>query len=197
MVDRKIFRYGKDGTTWMQTYTNKRVYPLELKIEDIDINDIAHSLSLQCRFNGHCRRFYSVAEHSILVSDLISDEYGIECKFAALLHDAAEAYIGDIIRPVKQQLRVGSIEKRIEELVYKKFGVSVESEMMEAIKMADNAAVIGEGKILFGAEATNDWNISKVNYSDCMRIRHLHCYKPKDAEVMFMAKFRGFIGVIG
>ena len=53
---------------WIQTYSGKKFYPLDPRPEDIDIRDIAHALSLNCRFNGHCRCFYSVAEHSVGVS---------------------------------------------------------------------------------------------------------------------------------
>ncbi len=86
---------------WIMTYTKKKFYPLAPKREDIDIEDIAHSLSMLCRFNGHCPKFYSVAEHSILVSSLLPDEY----KLWGLLHDAGEAYLSDIPRPIKNSLK--------------------------------------------------------------------------------------------
>jgi hypothetical protein len=68
--------------------------------EDIFIEDIAHSLAYQCRFAGHTTKFYSVAEHSIILSHLTKPED----RLWALLHDSAEAYIGDVIRPVKHAL---------------------------------------------------------------------------------------------
>ncbi len=96
---------------WIETYTGRHVNPLELKPEDIDITDIAHSLSQLCRFVGHCRRFYSVAQHSIHVASLVFEEFSKQLfediKFAdrtclaALLHDGAEAYLSDLSRPVK------------------------------------------------------------------------------------------------
>ena len=84
---------------WIQTYTGKKFRPLEAAPEDIDIRDIAHALALQCRFNGHCRVFYSVAEHSVRVSQVVSSEHALW----GLLHDAAEAYLTDLPRPVKRQ----------------------------------------------------------------------------------------------
>lgn len=81
----------------IRTFTGKLVDPLDLKPEDIDIRDIAHALSQQCRFTGHTRKFYSVAEHCILVSELCPTEL----KLAGLLHDADEAYLIDLARPVK------------------------------------------------------------------------------------------------
>lgn len=99
----------------IKTYTGRWVDPLNVRAEDVDIRDIAHSLARQCRFNGHCDRFVSVAEHSIWVSRITKTPCaGGACrcsgctkiKLWALLHDAAEAYIGDIPRPIKQHLFV-------------------------------------------------------------------------------------------
>ena len=86
-----------ETTCWMQTYTGKIFYPLEPVIADIDIEDIAAALSKQCRFGGHCGKFYSVAEHCCHVADYAPQSYKIE----ALLHDASEAYLVDIPRPIK------------------------------------------------------------------------------------------------
>src|SRR5579859_2936777 len=82
---------------WMQTYTGRQAWPIDMRPEDIDINDIAHSLSMQCRYNGHCRRFYSVAEHSYWVSKYVEPENALW----GLMHDASEAYVTDVPRPLK------------------------------------------------------------------------------------------------
>lgn len=67
----------------------------------VNTADIAHSLSMQCRFNGHTSEFYSVAQHCCLVADLVPAEH----QLAALLHDATEAYVGDLVRPLKEGMR--------------------------------------------------------------------------------------------
>ena len=77
---------------WIQTYTGRQFWPLDPRIEDIDIHDIAHALSHQCRYSGHCLRFYSVAEHSVLLSHHVAGEH----MLWALLHDAWEAYLAAI-----------------------------------------------------------------------------------------------------
>lgn len=88
------WRYGD----WMQTYEGNQFWPLHPMIEDVNFRDIAHALSLICRYGGHCIKFYSVAEHSVLLSRAVSPEN----RLYALLHDAAEAYVGDVVRPLKR-----------------------------------------------------------------------------------------------
>jgi len=91
----------------MLTYSGRKISILYPGVEDINIEDIAHALSLQCRYNGHCNKFYSVAEHSILAARMFKARYGIkfECDFIyTLMHDAAEAYLGDIVHPIKSYL---------------------------------------------------------------------------------------------
>ncbi|MEM4379972.1 MAG: hypothetical protein QXL01_04720, partial [Thermoplasmatales archaeon] len=91
------FSNGPNGMEpWIETYSGKKFDYLAQS--ELDIEDIAHALSNLCRFNGHTRVFYSVAEHSVNVSSMVPPEL----KIAALLHDAAEAYIGDVPSPLKQ-----------------------------------------------------------------------------------------------
>ena len=83
---------------WIQTYTGKMFYPLDPRVEEIDIFDVAHALSNVCRFTGHVKTFYSVSQHSVLASDKVPAEY----KLTALLHDASEFAIADVARPIKR-----------------------------------------------------------------------------------------------
>lgn len=76
------------------TFTGKHFNVYEPEVDMIDPRDISHSLAHLCRFNGHTREFYSVAQHSCIVADLVPEEH----KLAALLHDATEAYLGDMTR---------------------------------------------------------------------------------------------------
>lgn len=87
--------------SWLQTYSGARVSVMNPQPEQMLIEDIATALSKQCRFNGHCKEFYSVAEHSIRGAYLALGLYGVDVAKEFLLHDATEAYMGDMIRPVK------------------------------------------------------------------------------------------------
>lgn len=84
--------------SWICTHSGRRFYPLDPRVDDICIEDIAHALSNICRFTGHVNSFYSVAEHSWRASLASPFEY---LKLALLLHDASEAYLCDLSRPVK------------------------------------------------------------------------------------------------
>ncbi len=115
-------------TDWIQTFTGKKFFPLEPNIEDICIEDIAHSLSMQCRFAGHSKTHYSVAQHSIaMVNGWFNGPENKELAKYALLHDASEAYLTDIPRPLKhlpQFQFYRDAEKHLSELIYVKFGLN-------------------------------------------------------------------------
>ena len=108
---------------YIHTYSGKKFCPLDPKIEDIDINDISHALSLMTRANGHYKYFYSVAQHSInCYKEAVARNYSKKVQLACLLHDASEAYISDITRPVKKNLsEYRVIEKNIQDKIYRKF----------------------------------------------------------------------------
>ena len=109
----------------MNTYTGKRFDPLQMKPEDVDLVDIAHALSLLCRGGGHIDRFYTVGQHSINCARE-AQARGWERKLilACLLHDASEAYIADIIRPVKPYLtNYLEIESKIMGTILTHFGL--------------------------------------------------------------------------
>jgi hypothetical protein len=107
------------ATGWIQTMAGRRFYPLDPRIEDIHIADIAAHLSKLCRFGGACLDFYSVAEHSVLVARRAPPRL----KLTALLHDASEAYLVDVPRPLKTHLtNYNEIEDHLAALIAKKFG---------------------------------------------------------------------------
>lgn len=132
-----------DAKTAMTLSSGDRIDPLHPSVEDIHISDIAHSLSMQCRYNGHTGGHYSVARHSLIVSQLLyEDPWAIDADWPSpkngmediallaltgLLHDAAEAYLGDMIRPLKHGPETGraylEAEKKLEAVIFKRFGI--------------------------------------------------------------------------
>jgi hypothetical protein len=100
---------------WMQTYTGRQFWPIDPRADEIDIVDIAHALSQQCRFAGHCKTFYSVAEHSWRTSNVCNSENALW----GLLHDASEAYLVDLPTPVKHASEMGSAYQVIEDRLMK------------------------------------------------------------------------------
>jgi hypothetical protein len=85
---------------YIVTYTGRAFYPMDPRAEDVSILDIGHALGHLCRFNGHVREFYSVAQHAVLASYLVPLEFALQ----ALHHDDAEAYIGDMTKPLKAHM---------------------------------------------------------------------------------------------
>jgi|AntRauTorcE11897_2_1112592.scaffolds.fasta_scaffold13745_4 5'-deoxynucleotidase YfbR-like HD superfamily hydrolase len=118
----------------MRTNTKNFIDPLKPKQSNIDIEEIAESLSNTCRFNGHCKLFYSVAEHSLNTLKLGEFLAGEDLQkltpqeqLQFLLHDATEAYVGDLIKPLKNLIPLfEEIENRFWKVIAKKYKVPVE-----------------------------------------------------------------------
>lgn len=133
-------RSAKD-LDFIETFSGKRVYFMDPEPDDFDILDIAHALSNNCRWTGHCKYFVSVAEHSVSVSKLCDD------PLAGLLHDASEAYLTDVAKPIKPFLEnYMDIEDRIMKAIAKKFGFKYP--LNKSVKLADNQQLSTEAHYL-------------------------------------------------
>ncbi len=112
-------------TDYIVTYTKKKFNPFKPAAEDIVIEDIAHSLSLMTRANGHIDHFYSVAQHAInCYKEAKIRGYSERIQLGCLLHDASESYVSDLTRPVKAQLPAYvAVDEKLQSLIYKKFGL--------------------------------------------------------------------------
>lgn len=134
-----------DRGPWIQTYTGLAFYPLSPSPDEVDIRDIAHALSMLCRYAGHTRRFYSVAEQSILIAENARPAL----KLMALLHDAAEAYICDIPRPLKSALSdYKTIERAVESAIRERFLIVGTQADEEEIKALDDRILEDERRVL-------------------------------------------------
>lgn len=112
--------FNRSRKDWIQTFSGERFYPLTPDINTINITDIAHALSMQCRFSGHTKFHYSVAQHCVYVSYLCN----IEDAFYGLLHDASEAYLVDVPKPLKDSgkfLEYKILEKNLQNMIYQKY----------------------------------------------------------------------------
>jgi hypothetical protein len=143
-INEHIASLGPRGD-WMTTYTGRVFHPIDPKVEDVCIEDIAHGLALQCRYAGQCRAFYSVAQHCVMGSYIVSKDWQLEF----LLHDAQEAYIQDMIRPLKNSA-LGevylSIENPVAAVIAQKFQLKVPFD--PCIKRADNIMLFTEKRDL-------------------------------------------------
>ena len=150
----------------MNTYTGNKIDPMNMAASDISIQDIAHALSLTCRGGGHVSYFFSVAQHSInCMNEAKARGWSERLQLACLLHDASEAYISDIIRPVKAHLsNYLEIESSIMNVILERFGLADLSEEENAMwKQIDDDMMNFELKNLMKGEAhRNTDNLSSV-----------------------------------
>jgi hypothetical protein len=146
------------GGSWIETFSGARIDPYHPHPEEIFLIDIAHALSNICRFTGHSKVFYSVAQHSLLVSWLVEEKF----KKEALFHDAGEAYMNDLARPIKTELNYYvQSEHMLREMIFQKFGIPIfdHAKISPEVKEADDVALIYEATLLgfrWGAERLTD-----------------------------------------
>ena len=162
--------------SWIQTFTGKKFDLLNPDPEMVCIRDIAHSLSHICRFGGHTDRFYSVAQHSLIVSQCCQPWDALW----GLLHDASEAYVGDITRPLKYELpEYSQIERRIQATIATRFGLIGRDpneflRTRERVKFWDDTVLateardllqrppVTDGSVLPGVEIDGRWGWCKL-----------------------------------
>lgn len=168
----------------METFTGRTVDPLDMDADQIDIRDIAHALALQCRYNGHCKQFYSVAQHSLLAAKACPDS--LDLYRFALLHDAAEAYMGDMISPMKVHFpEYKWFEDRLSNQIYTRFcGRLATPEERREIKEIDTDLLVIEARSLMHSESIHGlehYIPRRVTYLD-----EVMSAPPDVAEAMFL-----------
>ena len=138
------------------TFTGRVFSPLDPDPAKVNIIDIAHALSNLCRFTGHTRKFYSVAEHSVRASELLEDTEGLKNRHRlklplwGLLHDASEAYLSDVARPIKMMEEFGTPYKIIEDRLMRAIATRFELPwpMPDEVKLTDNVLLAAEQRDL-------------------------------------------------
>jgi uncharacterized protein len=170
---------------WITTLHVKKFHYLDPQPDEIDIRDIAHALSMTCRFGGHCSKYYSVAEHSVRMAWAMVGKNNV---LSTLLHDAAEAYIPDIPKPIKEDYpQWKDMEIVIEEAILTKFDAFGGD--WEAIKVLDSNICLAEAFYL-GLDIT-DWY--KPSSFKLIGINDIG-WSPKEAEQNFLDTFTKVTG---
>lgn len=170
-----------DRGPYTGTWLRGRFYPLDPRPEEVKIEDIAAGLSKQCRFNGHIDRFYSVAEHSVIASTLTTD---IHLAKWLLMHDAPEAYIGDMVRPLKAVIpQFQEIEDRIMTAIAERVGL--DGDMPAEVKTIDNIMCSTEKRDLI--PGSPPWKgMPPAIQGMVIPEREV---RPEEARIMFMRRF--------
>lgn len=167
---------------WIQTYSGMQMYPLDPRPYELDIQDIAHSLAMQCRFNGHTKAFFSVAEHSCHVSDILP----APLKLTGLMHDASEAYLCDMPRPLKRcegfAEKYLEAERELERIIAVRFGLDYPFD--DAIHDADNRLLCTEALQLM-APLHPEWGDHYRPVEGLV----LPCWGPEEAREQFLNRY--------
>jgi uncharacterized protein len=171
---------------YLQTVSGRWVNPFEPDPSQLDPGDIARSLANQCRFGGHCHTFYSVAQHSVIVSQLVEERGGEpDDAFAALMHDAAEAYLGDMPHPLKHRSALGAAfreaEALLERAIRDHFGIKPE---VAEIKRVDRDLLATERRA-FSAET---WHWPELEGAQPLDLE-LTAWSPDEAARAFSDRF--------
>lgn len=171
---------------WVQTHTGRRFDLLDVEDNEIEIYDIAHALGNLCRFNGHTAGFYSVAEHSVVVSLRVPPEDQLQ----ALLHDATEAYLGDVTEPLKRLLpEYRTLESRLWAHIARTYGVR--PELTANVRQADKDMLQLEAWCLM-PNPPEPWDLPPrapdLN-SPLDRVCHPRCLGPKAATGAFLDRY--------
>lgn len=179
MDNEGVYQFNPEDA-WIQTYTGRRFTPTNPNPDAIVIQDIAHALSMQCRFGGHVKSFYSVAQHCVLVSYICN----FEDAFWGLMHDASEAYLVDLPRPLKHSGKLDAyieFEGKVQAAICKRFGLSEKEPA--SIKKADTILLVTEARDLL-PNKRSDWELTAEPLP--LKINPLG---PREAKDMFMKRF--------
>lgn len=172
------------NVAYIETATGKKFF---IDRPEFDIQDITHALAHICRYGGHCKQFYSVAEHSMLVSRIVED-LALGDPFEGLMHDAAEAYLIDLPRPWKLILpEYKAMEARIETPLRAAFGMP--ETLSDGVKRADAIALCIEARVLMPTRG-EEWGDPLGVREQAMDLHYeIRCFNPRFAMQQFAHRF--------
>lgn len=181
-----------DTTGWIETASGK---PFYLDNPTFEVDVIAHALGMNVRFNGHCRLFYSVAEHSILVAELM-DDLGLGDPFEGLMHDASEAYMSDVPAPFKRKVpNLVTLDKEIDWAAREFFGM--DPRITQECKHCDWLAVFIEAYWLLpsrGETFYDPYNLRPRAMEFMDRFRPV-CFDPYKAKAAWLSAYRTYSAI--
>lgn len=174
---------------WMQTHTNRKFYPMAPDPADISPYDIARGIAFQCRYNGHVNRFYSVAEHCVLIADALWDTgYNEADVIWGLLHDGTESYVGDMVRPLKLHMPAFvEAEDRVMDAICERFGLEQRT-IPDSVRKFDSQILLDERAALKG-EAPGGWSVDGLEPLGVT----IQAWSPERAEAEWLGKLASLI----
>lgn len=196
-VPASVERHPGGQGSWIGLYSGRRLDPFDPHPEDIALEDIAHALSHAPRFTGHTTRHHSVAAHSVLCCRMVMQldvpavhllAWGVEWQRQALLHDASEAYLCDLARPVKYHPGMAAYraaEARLQAAIFRRFGVA--EEMYPEVKRIDDRMLVTEAQQLLTGQDLTDWQLERFGPPFEMQLAP---WSPDDAKAAFLCEAR-------
>lgn len=176
----------------MQLISGKPFWPLDPRPEEIQIEDIAWALAMQCRYAGHVLKRYSVAEHSVMVSCAVPPRHALW----GLLHDATEAYLVDLPRPVKRNMPdYREAEDRLGQVIAERF--NLRWPMPPEVKQVDAGMLLVERSQLL-APPQREWDYPQGGHYDGVLpdVGVLPCWDPEEARAAFLDQYHELVGSI-
>lgn len=191
--------HNERDESYIMTLSGRKFYPFKPDAGDVDLNDIASSLSKSCRYSGHTPGFYSVAEHCVKASETLErlvvgglTKESARCITWALLHDASEAYLNDLPRPIKNHMpHYRLIENDIQKAILDHFEINL-TNLDEAYVHKVDAAMLFFEKDAFGWE-DREWQITPNAFYHMTKLKkavpEIECWDHKRAEQEFLNRF--------
>jgi len=186
------------GETRIETASGLIYDYADPKPSQVCLADVAHGLGNTCRFGGHTSKFYSVAQHCVLVSEILEAwDQDLDVVVAGLFHDAHEAYLGDLPKPLKSQIgpEYERLAEAADEVIFESLNIDLGALSHETVKEADNRALVAEARLLMPSEGlTRDLDeLGKLPDGVAVRTSLRFQGTPKD---LFLGR-AGFLGVDG